>query len=167
MPKPLTEDIITGDVLHEWTIQEYDQHERGTWWYILMLSVGLVLVAYGLFTQNFLFSLIIILAAIILFLQSHQSPLQVPFRIAELGLMVGNRFYPYTELERFYIIYNPSEVKTLFIETKSVLRPTLRVPLLDQDPVTVRQTLLEFLEEDMEKEQEPLADRAARMWKIH
>lgn len=167
MPKPLLADTVTGDVLHEWTIQEYDRHERGTWWYILIISIGLVFVAYGLYTQNFLFSLIIILAAIILFLQSHQSPPQVSFRIAELGLLIGNRFYAYTELESFYIIYNPPEVKTLFIESKSALRPTLRLPLLDEDPVTVRQTLLEFLEEDIEKEEEPLSDRAARMWKIH
>jgi len=167
MPKPLSADTITGDVIHEWTIQEYDQHERGAWWYILMISFGLVLVAYGLWTQNFLFSLIIFLAAIILFLQSHQMPSQVSFRITELGIMVGNRFYSYTELDQFYIIYNPPEVKMLFIEPKSNFRPTLRIPLLDEDPVTVRQTLLEFLEEDIEKEEEPLADRAARRWKIH
>ena len=81
MPKNLNEDVMLGDILHEWTIQEYENHSRGVWWYIIMISLGLVLVVYGVFTANFLFSLIIILFAIIMFLQSHNTPPQINFKI--------------------------------------------------------------------------------------
>lgn len=167
MPKPLAEDVLIGSILHRWTIQEYDQHQRGVLWYIFMTSAGLILVAYGLISSNFLFSLIIILSAIIIFLQSHQAPQQILFQITELGVIIGNKFYSYGELDNFYIIYNPPEIKTLFIETKSALRPMLRIPLLDENPIEVRQDLRKYLDEDLEKEEEPRSDTVARRWKIH
>ena len=57
MPKPLTENAITGDILHQWTIQEYDTHSRGVWWHIIMITFGIIAVVYGLLDSNFLFSL--------------------------------------------------------------------------------------------------------------
>ncbi|MFZ2190491.1 MAG: hypothetical protein WA057_06540 [Candidatus Magasanikiibacteriota bacterium] len=167
MPEKITEDTLTGDMLHEWTIQEYEQHDRGRLWYIIMIALGLGFVLIGIFTGNFLFSLIIILAGIIIFLQSNQAPLQVSFKITELGIVIGNRFYKYSEFLDFYIIYQPPRVKTLFLETNSALRPLVRIPLLDKNPVDVRHSLLEFLTENLEKEDEPLSDRIARNWQIH
>jgi len=83
MPEVINDDITIGDILHEWTIQQYDRHDRGTLWYILMIGLGLLLVLYGVVTGNFLFSLIVILFGIIIFLQSHQEAPQVPFRITD------------------------------------------------------------------------------------
>ena len=167
MPEVINDNLSTGDILHEWTIQMYDSHDRSNLWYILMIGLGLILVIYGVFTGNFLFSLIIILFSIIIFLQSHQEAPQIPFCITELGIVVGGKFYEYSEFDNFYIIYKPPYVKTLFLETKSLLQPVLKIPLLDNNPIEVKHSLREFLTEDMEKEEEPLADRAARNWKIH
>lgn len=167
MPQVINNDITIGDVLHEWTIQQYDRHDRSTFWYILMIGLGLLLVLYGVITGNFLFSLIIILFSIIIFLQSHQEAPQVPFRITDIGVVVGGKFYEYSEFEGFYLVYKPPHTKTLFLDTKSILQPAIRVPLLDNNPIEVKHSLREFLVEDTEKEEEPLADRAARNWKIH
>ncbi len=153
--------------MHEWTILEYEQHERNLAWYVIMGLAGLFLVGYGLLTGNFLFALIIILFAIILFLRSHQTPNQVLFQITELGVVVGSRFYPYTELKDFYIIYNPPAVKTLFLNPNSIMRPILHIPLLDKNPVEVKHSLRAFLPEDLEKEKEPISEEIGRSWKMH
>ena len=100
-------------------------------------------------------------------MQSHQKPLKVPFKITELGIVIGNRFYGFSELESFYIVYEPPEVKTLFFETKSSFRPLLRIPLVDANPLKVRVSLKEFLSENFEKEEEPYSDTFARNWKLH
>ncbi len=167
MPEVINNDLTIGDILHQWTILQYDKHNRGTGWYILMLSLGLFLVLYGVISGNFLFALIVILFAIIIFLQSHQEPPQIPFLITDMGVVVGGRFYEYSEFDEFYIIYKPPHVKTLFLTTKSVLQPMLRIPLLDVNPIEVKHSLREFLPEDFEKEDEPLSDKAARNWMIH
>jgi hypothetical protein len=167
MPERISENTLIGTILHEWTIQEYQQHERSRLWYVLMLFLGVALVAYAIISGNFLFALIVVLFTIILFLQSNQAPPQILFQITELGLIISTRFYPYSEFESFYLIYNPPDVKTLFLETKSTLRPLIRVPLLDQDPMEIKHSLREFLPEDTEKEEEPISDRMARNWRIH
>ncbi|HQF57126.1 MAG TPA: hypothetical protein PK831_01325 [Candidatus Magasanikbacteria bacterium] len=167
MSQIIREDTLIGDILKEWTIQEYEKYNRGILWYIIMGGLGIFFVVYGVVTRDFLFSLIIILFAIILFLQAHQDPKQISFKITELGVVVGNRFYSFSELDSFFIIYNPPDVKTLFLETKEVLKPMIRVPLLDMNPVDVKNVLRAYLPENFERENEPLSDRAARNWQIH
>ncbi len=167
MPKPITPELVTGNVLHEWEVSEYERHERSTRWYVIMMIIGVFFIGYALFTQNFLFALIIVLFAIILFLQAHQDAPIIGIKITDLGLVIHNRFYEYSELGKFYIIYNPPEVKTVFVETDSSLRPRLRLPLLDNDPNEIRFTLRQHLVEDTEIEEEPLSDRFARSWRIH
>jgi hypothetical protein len=167
MPKTLNPNMVVGEVHHEWAIQEYESHERSSWWYIVMITIGLGLVAYAMFTLNFLFAISIVLVAIILFLQSHDEAMYIPFAITELGIVVGNKFYEYKELSQFYIIYQPPEVKSLFIETKSALRPIIRIHLHDQNPIDVRDSLRQYLSEDLDKEEEPLADTFVRRLKIH
>ncbi len=166
MPKVVDESLLTGNTLLEWSIAEYDEHVRPTAWYVIMTAVGSVLVGYAILTDNFMFAIIIVLFAIIVFLQSHQKPIVIPFRITELGVIINNRLYQYSELKDFYIIYQPPEVKMLFIETIATMRPRLRIPLMDMNPNEVRELLLEFLEENVQKEEEPLSDKIAREWRI-
>ena len=167
MPKPINEDTLVGDVLQEWTIQEYEQHERGKLWYLIMSFLGIALIFYALISGNFLFALIIILFAIILFLQHNQEPKQILFQLTELGIILGKKYYSYSEFEDFYIIYNPPEIKTLYLKPQSMLKPLLRIPLLDMNPVEIKHTLREFLSENIEEEDEPLSDKLARNWKLH
>lgn len=167
MPKPLTEETITGDVLHQWKVQEYERHERGLLWYLFMLVFGSLFIVYSIWTKDFLFSFIIILFGIILFLQAYQEPLQVIFAITELGIIIGSRFYDFSEFKYFYIIYQPQEVKTLFFEMKSIIHPLIHVALLDKNPVEIRKSLREYLVEDLEKEEEPLSHTLIRQLRIH
>lgn len=167
MPQNITDTTQTGDILHTWKIREYEVHSRPRMWYVFTVPIGLLLVIYGIFSGNFLFALIIILFAIIIFLQSHRDPISLPFSVTDLGVIVNNRFYPYTELKDFYIIYEPPDVKQLFIEPQSAWRPTLRVPLEDINPNEIRQSLRGHLLEDIEKEEEPFSDMFARRWKMH
>ncbi|KKW41550.1 MAG: hypothetical protein UY92_C0016G0005 [Candidatus Magasanikbacteria bacterium GW2011_GWA2_56_11] len=167
MPQAITGDVTTGNIIHEWEVAEYERHERGTRWYVIMTLLGGLLVGYAIFTGNFLFALVIVLFAIIIFLQSHQDPHIVEFKITDLGIIISSRFYPYSELADFYLIYNPPAVKMLFIEPESSLRPRIRVPLLNLDPNEIRFTLRQYLSENLEKEEEPFSDKVAREWKLH
>ncbi len=167
MAQKIFADTLIGEILHEWTIQEYEQYKRSGFWYVIVTFLGLFFIIYALITGNFLFALIIVVFAIIMFLQHYQKPNQVLFKITELGVVVGRKFYNFSEFEDFYIIYNPPEVKTLYLNPKNILQPMLRVPLLDMNPVEIKHSLREFLPEDIDKEEEPLSDRVARNWQIH
>lgn len=167
MPQQMARTTVAGDILHQWTIQEYEQYTRKLSWFVLMGIVGSVLIILALWRGNFLFLVIIILFGIILFLQSEQRPPQIPFKITDIGIIIGSRLYAYDELENFYIIYQPPVVKSLYFETKAPYRPRIHIPLLDQNPLEIRESLLQFLPEDLEQEQEPLSERMARDLQIH
>jgi hypothetical protein len=53
------------------------------------------------------------------------------------------------------------------LETKNGMRPLVRIPLLDKNPIEVKHSLREFLLEDTDKEEEPVSDRLARNWQFH
>ena len=165
MSKPIGQSAV-GDTHIEWSVPEYEQYSRGPYWYIIMGSISLILVIYAVFTGNFLFALILILAGIIMFLQSHQMPRQISFKITETGLVLGRKFYSYNEFENFYLFYNPPEVKTLFIQPVSVMQPALRIPLLDQNPLEVKFALRQYIAEDAGKSEEPTSDTLSRRFKI-
>ncbi|MBP9761338.1 MAG: hypothetical protein KBD15_03820 [Candidatus Magasanikbacteria bacterium] len=167
MPEQVTESTLVGDILHQWSMKEYEEHPRTKRWFVVMGILGTVLVVYGLLSGNFLFSLIILLAAIILYLQSVQAPKDVLFSITDLGIIIGSRFYSYKEIRNFYIIYQPPEVKSLYFDFQSVYRPSVQIPIDTMNPLLVRSTLSIYLTEDLEKEKEPLSEQFARNWQIH
>jgi len=157
----------TGRIVYEWHVKEYEKYDRDRRWYWIVGLVGVILLAYSMLSANYLFALIVVLAGIILFMQDMQEPFEVNFAIAEAGIIIGNRFYPYSEIKNFYIVYNPPEIKSLYFITSSILKHRLQVPLLDVDPMPIRELLNKFVEEDVDKEEEPLTDRFSRLFKLH
>ncbi len=161
------ENVNIGDVVFSWTIKEYQKYERDKRWYFIMLGLGALLVIYAVVSVNYLFALIIVLFAIILLMSDMKEPMEVPFVITNLGIIVGNRFYRFSELNNFWIIYNPPEIKSLYFSFNSFFRHRLQIPLLDYDPRSIREVLVKYLEEDLDKEDEPLSDRLSRIFRIH
>lgn len=152
--------------LIEWLIPEYREHTRSRRWYISASVVLGLLLLYSLLTANFLFALIIIVAGIIVVLQDkHQAP-KIPFAITEAGIALGKQFYDYPKLQSFWLYYEPDEAKTLFLEFKNKIRPRLAIPLFNKNPLHVREHLLKFLSEDMDKENEPVSEQLSRLLKI-
>lgn len=168
MPKDLTkEQANTGKAVFEWHIKEYEQYDRSRRWYFIMVALSLLLVAYAMITANYLFALVIILFGIVLYVHEMQEPIDVYFAITETGIIIGRKFYRFSELEGFWMIYNPPEVKNLYFRLKNLVRFRLKVPLLDYDPRPIKEFIGRFLKEETEHEEEPLSDRLARVLKIH
>ncbi len=167
MPKDLLkENVATGRVVYEWWVKEYEKRERSKRWYMVATISVVALLAYSLISQNYLFSLIVVLFGIIVYLHDMQNPIDVYFAITEVGIILGKKFYRYNELSNFWIIYNPPEVKNLYFTLNNMVKHRLQVPLLDYDPRPVRDYLKKFLKEDLDQEEEPMSDRLARTFKL-
>lgn len=168
MPNDLTrENIAIGRVVYQWTINEYEKGNRSRRWLIVMSVLGVAMVAFAIATANYLFALIIILFGIVLYLHELQEPLTVPFALTDVGIILGKKFYRYSEIKTFWIIYNPPLSKTLYFSLDNLIRHRLQVPLLDYDPRPIRDHLAQFMEEDLDQEEEPLTDQWARLLGLH
>jgi Ca2+/Na+ antiporter len=153
-------------IAFEWKFPEFEKHDRGKDWYITAGIIAALLLVYAFVSLNFLFVVIILLTAFILYLYHIKEAEEVEFKITDTGLSVENRFYVWSEIKKFYIIYNPPSVKNLYFEFKSFTKPNLIVPMEHQNPLKAREYLLQFLEEDTEKEHEPTAHAIGRHLKI-
>jgi len=155
-----------GKTLIKWHFPEFEQPDRSVSWYVILFIIFATLLTYSVVTLNFLFAIIVVMVVVILFLHQRKDPIELEIKITEAGIEIGERFYAYKELNKFFIIYEPPEVSNLYIEFKSNLKPDLSIPLKKQNPITVRDILIDFLVEDVDKEEEPTADFLTRWLKL-
>lgn len=167
MPQDIVkQDVNIGEVVYQWTVAEYTKHNRNKRWYLIAGVVGLAMVVYAVLSSNALFALIIVLIGIILFMQDMVEPMDVPMAITNTGIVVGSKYYRWSELKNFWVIYDPPQIKNLYFGLDNLLRHRIQIPLGDNDPAAIRDYLNQYLEEDLDQEEEPLSDRLGRVWKL-
>lgn len=155
-----------GKVLMEWPFPEYEIMEHGKAWYVAASIAVVLLLLYALVTVNFLFAVIIIMSAIILLLREKFNPDEINFAITEKGLAVDGHFYTYDSFHSFYVIYKPGELKKLYFDFKSFLKPRLGIPLFNQDPLQVKDLLSKHIEENIDQEHEPVSEVFKKVFKL-
>jgi hypothetical protein len=155
-----------GNTLLQWKFPEYEEHERGISWFITAGIVSVAFLTYAIIVSNFLFAIIIVIVDLIILIQINRKPDRVDFKITEEGLVIGTSFTPFSNISKFWIIYNPPKVKTLYINFKSTIRPDITIPLENKNPLRVRETLLKFIEEDFEKEEESNSEQIRKFLKL-
>lgn len=160
------EDVNVGDVVYSWKVKEYEQHDRDRRWYIFMAALAVLLLIFAVWSTNYLFILVIVLFGIILFLHQHQKPMEIDFAITETGIVLGSKYYKFGELESFWLIYNPPAVKTLYFGRKGWIKHRMVVSLYDNDPRVIKHYLGQYIDEDIEQEEEPFSDRLSRIFKL-
>ncbi len=158
--------IDLGKTLIEWQFPERPKTERSKAWYLTLIIIGGLLFTWALITLNFLFALIVVICAFILLFQQKKETSLLNFRISDSGIQVGQKFYPYKNLDNFWILYEPPVIKNLYFEFKSKIIPRLGIPLEQMNPVKIRKILLDYLDEDLSKENEPSSDTLARWLKL-
>lgn len=157
-----------GKEILSWYVSEYDKHERGVWWYIITAAIGGGLMWYAISDGNFLFALIILLFAFIIFTHHRNDPMNVQFGIHERGVRIGEKFFLFRELESFAIIYEPPVVQKLYITPRAqILRKEIAIELTDDtDPLHVRSLLVSVLKEDLEREGQSSSEVIAKLLKL-
>ena len=149
-----------------WEAPSWVTHDRGKNWYTLMTVAAIVLALFGLFTNNYLFALIVILTAIILLFVGNEKARTYLIQIGHNGIVVGEKFYLFDDIDSFSIIYQPPETKILYVEHKSFMVPRMKIFLQDQDPVEMRTHLRQYVGEDLDLQEEHISDKLARLLKL-
>ncbi len=150
-----------------WEVPEYHKHDRGRWWYIIFAVICMGLIIQAIFTGNFLFAVILVIAGFVIIINDARHPAPVSVRITTEGVMVGRKFYDYDEMKHFAIVYKPAEdLKRLYFEFKTVTKPRLSVALFDINPLYIREHLTKYLSEDLERLDEPTSEFLARILKL-
>ncbi len=155
-----------GKIIKQWQFPEYVKYQRGKAWYIAAGIIGGGLFLFGLLTNDFLFSIIIVMVGLIALNSEKREPLTMTFQITTRGIKLNDRFYPYTDIESFWLAYDPPEVKKIYFLLKNIFHQVLVIPFDKESPLDLRELLGKYLEEDLDKEGETTAEALGRFIKI-
>jgi hypothetical protein len=163
----------------QWEIPEYRVPKRSKNWYVIagillvfaLLSCFFAIKSWRLVflgTQsNFIFALILIMSAILMYFNEKRPPLMLTIKLDSDGVKVGQKFYDYSAFKNFCVLYRPKQsIKKLYLEFKNTARPRLSIPLRRMDALTARTFLAKYLDEDFERENEPLSEQLTKMLKL-
>lgn len=158
--------VDAGESQVEWKIWEYPPHERSIVWFIVAGLVGSALLVYAIVSSNYLFAIIVLMMGIIMLIDGLRHPDRVDVHITDAGIVLGEKYYDFSMIKDFSIIYEPPEVKILYIDFNNVWQPLLVIPLEDVDPNVVRNSLLPYVFENLQREEETLTDTMRRLYKL-
>ena len=148
-----------------WSAPEFIHYPKGPKWYIALGVVGLILVAYFAIQRDFFSAVTFVLLFLMAFFFSRTTPRQITITIGARGVRINDSLFPYQKIKSFWLVYEPPHVKTLNFETSAYLNRFLTLQLQDYDPVQVREFLLEYLPEDLDRE-ERISDKISRNLKF-
>jgi hypothetical protein len=165
-PPEVEQAMISSQDRFVWETPAFEKHIRGRAWYFAFAVLAVLLIAYAVWTANFLFAFIIFLSAIIMLLVGGQEPRNVLVQVGDNGVVIDGRLHLFQELGNFGIVYQPPISKVLYLEPRATLSQRLRVDLADQDPIELRNHLRQFVQEDLDLQGEHLSDILGRLLKI-
>ncbi len=156
-----------GEEIVSWEVPEYEKPERNKNWYYIAISIVIIFLSYSLYTTNFLFGLIIIISTIIFYIHDHRNPDIVEVSLTTEGISVGRKFHDFDEIKDFSVVYKPHYgVENLYFEFKDSVKHRLSIPLFDTNPLPIRENLLKYLPEDLERTDAPDSEGLARLLKL-
>ncbi len=146
---------VSGETLR-WSAFEHEHIERGSDWFwalgVIAVSAALTALLFG----NFLFALLIVVAATTIGLIARTPPDLHEFEISEKGVRIGPTMHPYDTIISFWVDEELPK-PLLLIDTVTFMSPNLVIPIGDHAPETIREHLrLHALETPMK---EPLAHK--------
>lgn len=153
-------------ILASWEFPAFVKYKRTKKWYIIAGVIVTLLLVYSVFAHNFLLAVIVIMVVMLLLLREGVEPRNISFFITDAGFLIGDEFYPFRSVAKFSIVYDPPQVKVLYLEFRSKIKPRLSIDLMKQNPNEIRNMLKKYLEEDFEREGETISDALGRWLKI-
>ncbi|NQV13227.1 MAG: hypothetical protein HQ530_02895 [Parcubacteria group bacterium] len=151
-----------GGILFHWQTQEFQKYNFESSKLLLLIVGGIALLIYAFLTANYLFMVFVIMTAVVIYIFDKKEPAAIDVSITKEGILIGEKLLTYEEdLKSFWVLYNPPEVKTLNFDRQQMMFPNISLQLEDENPLKIREALLRYLPEDMEKE-EHFSEKAAR-----
>lgn len=134
-----------------WEAYEHIHEPKTADWFWALWVISLAIAGASIILGNYIFAILVIVAAGALHIHAHHLPRIVTFILNEKGVRIDKTFYPYKTLESFDIETHETEFGTfakLFIKSKKTLMPLIVAPIAQVHPEDVREYLSIFLEEE-------------------
>ena len=160
--QPSSEKI--GEVLYSWEAPEYEVYEKSNRWYVISAVFLIAIIAYALVTNGPIMAVTFILIGIVGYIHLLKDPRIISFALTSEGVMADNQLYAYEDIFSFWIFYEEHNVKIISLHTKAPMLPFVHLPIHMEDPVQLREILMDYIPEI--KQDPSLIDALARVLHI-
>lgn len=140
-----------------WEAPAHHHIEKSSDWFWALGIITVSASAAAFFFGNFLFAILIIIAACIMALLANREPQTVSYAVTPRGLRVGDRLYPYSTLEAFYIDEDHEDGPQLLARSQKLFMHLIIMPIPDEHVEDIEDILENRLPE--EEIEEPLGTK--------
>ena len=159
-------DYDIGKILYEFTTPEFIKQKRSKLWFIILGMCVISGIIIGVFTDDLSIILLSIMIGFIYTITNNQEPNNIYVAFTDIGMQYKDKFYPYQNIEKFWIFYIPHQQKTLHIWVKNGrFKLEITIPIKYQKINKIRDTLGYYVPED-EEAKEPMQNMLARKLKL-
>ena len=135
-----------------WEAPEHNHFEKSSDWFWALGILALCGSIAAFFFGNFLFAILILIAAAVVAMNANREPEIIPYAITTRGLRVGEELYPYSTLEAYYIDEDAPDGPELLARSEKMFMHMIVMPIPEEhieDIEDILETRLpeEYLEE--------------------
>jgi len=130
-----------------WNAYEHEHVQRGADWYWALGIVTISVAITAILLDDFLFALLVIVAAFTIALLARTPPDMAEFELSERGLRINEQLHRFDEIISFWVEEEKGTRPLLLIDTVKFLAPNFVIPLEHVDHRLVRSFLKEHVEE--------------------
>lgn len=138
---------IAGKIFYQWEAFEFEQYVKSKQWYLFGSMFILAIVIYALVSNSPIMAITFILIGIVGYIQLQKEPRTLIFSLTSEGILAGKELYSYENIDSFWIFYEANHAKIISLHTKAKMLPFTHIPLGNEDPVAIREKLLEYIPE--------------------
>jgi hypothetical protein len=162
------EDMLLGappeDALFHWKAPEFEIYERDRKWYLYIIIALALIIGWAIYSNGLVMAITFILLGAVGYIHINKTPRILDFIVTDEGVYAEKDFFPFTNMNSFWIIYDPGNKKVISFHTKSHFLPFLHIPIHDEDPVEIREVLLQFIPEI--RQEHNMMDTMERLLKL-
>ena len=137
-------------IIAEWEGREYDHEPKSADWYWALGIIAVTGAIASILFANYLFAILIIVAAGALALHATKEPPVHRFRLVEHGLLIGDNLHPFDRMASFSFLEDTEGAlpPLLSIKTHDWHAPHLVIPLEGVDADLVYANFLHHVNEE-------------------
>jgi len=151
---------LKNSLLH-WRAPEHEIVEKDKRWYIYAALLLAAVVGYAVYTNSPVMAITFILVGVVGYIIMNKEPQIVDFAITQDGVIADKSIYEFENMQSFWIFYEPEQIRIISLHMKNKFMPFVHIPVHDEDPVAIRELLLEYIPEV--KQDHSLVDTFERM----
>ena len=152
-------------LIFAWTAPEYVRHDKSNRWYLIAGLIAVTSALVALFFGNWSMALaILVFTTVYWYIDTYHPPKMTSIEISEMGVRIGNLFFPYSQIKAFWIIYDHG-IRTLNLRALNHWFGDVVIQLDEIDPVEIRNFLVGQIPE-WEGKREPVSETLLRILKF-